>query len=139
MAEHDSDAIRRLLHAYGDAVLRRDADAWGSLWTDDGEWDLGDDRRVAGRGGIVDLWISLLDRYRHVVQLYLSSTAAIDGDVAEGRAYLIELNVPVEGARRIFAGYYDDSYRRTPDGWRFARRVLTRLYAGPADLSGQFF
>ena len=43
----DADGIRRLLHAYGDAVLARDAAAWGALWTDDAEWVLGPDRSVA--------------------------------------------------------------------------------------------
>ena len=60
-------------------------------------------------------------------------------DEAAGRAYLVELNVPVDGARRIMVGFYDDTYRRETEGWRFASRALTKLYAGPADLSGQFF
>lgn len=38
MIERDDDAVRRLLYAYGDAVLARDAAAWGGLWTDDAVW-----------------------------------------------------------------------------------------------------
>ena len=34
------------------------------------------------------------------------------------------------------AGHYDDTYRRTPDGWRFTSRQLTKYYAGPPDLTG---
>ena len=70
-----------------------------------------------------------------MVQLYLSSTATADGDEAVGRAYLVELNVPVEGDRFILVGWYDDGYRRTDDGWRFSKRELTKLYVGPSDLS----
>ena len=73
------------------------------------------------------------------MQLYLSSTATIDGDEASGRAYFVELNVPVDGDRRMLAAYYDDTYRRTADGWRFASRTLGRLYSGATDLSGTFF
>jgi uncharacterized protein (TIGR02246 family) len=139
MSERDADAIRRLLHAYGDAVLARDATAWGDTWTEDGRWELGPGRVIEGRAAIVEHWRTSMANYRHVVQVYLSSTATIDGDAAEGRAYLIELNVPVDGDRRILVGWYEDTYRRIDDGWRFAGRSLTRLYAGAPDLSGQFF
>ncbi|MET0323731.1 MAG: nuclear transport factor 2 family protein [Ilumatobacteraceae bacterium] len=139
MFDRDSDAVRRLLYAYGDAVLARDARAWGALWTDDAVWEIGPDRRVEGRDAIVGLWRTAMADYRHVVQLYTSSTATIDGDEAVGRAHLVELNVPVEGDRRTLVGWYDDDYRRTAEGWRFSRRALHRLYAGAADLSGQFF
>jgi hypothetical protein len=134
----DTDAIRRLLHAYADAVLTRDDTDWGNLWTDDGRWELGPNRVIEGRVEIVAHWVTSLDAYQHVVQLYLSNTVTADGDDATGRAYLIELNVPVSGPRRMFVGWYDDSYRRTVDGWRFSRRALTRLYSGPTDLSGDF-
>jgi uncharacterized protein (TIGR02246 family) len=139
MSDRDGDAIRRLLHAYGDAVLARDAQAWGDTWTEDGRWELGPGRIIEGRTAIVEHWQASMANYHHVVQLYLSSTATIDGDVAEGRAHLVELNDPVDGDRRILVGWYDDTYRRSDDRWRFARRALTRLYAGAPDLSGQFF
>jgi uncharacterized protein (TIGR02246 family) len=139
MDDHDPDAIRRLLYAYADAVLDRDAAAWGALWTEDAVWELGPGRVLEGRATIVDHWRTSLAGYRQVVQLYLSSTATIDGDVAAGRAYLVELNVPNEGDRRVQVAWYDDSYRRATEGWQFSRRSLTRLYAGAADLTGQFF
>ena len=97
---------------------------------DDGRWELGPNRVIEGRGEIVAHWRTSLDAYQHVVQLYLSNTVTVDGDDAAGRAYLIELNVPVSGPRRMFVGWYDDGYRRTADGWRFTRRALTRLYSG---------
>ena len=134
----DTDAIRRLLHAYADAVLVRDDAAWGALWIDDGRWELGPNRVIEGREEILAHWRTSLAAYQHVVQLYLSNTVTVDGEDAAGRAYLIELNVPADGPRRVFVGWYDDDYRRTADGWRFSRRALTRLYAGPPDLSGDF-
>ncbi len=102
-------------------------------------WELGAGRVIEGRAAIVDHWRTSIANYRHVVQLYLSSTATIDGDAATGRAYLVELNVPVDGDRRVLAALYDDTYRRTAGGWLFSSRSLTRLYAGAPDLSGQFF
>ena len=101
MNARDADAIRRLLHAYGDAVLAHDEAAWGALWTEDAVWELGPDRTIEGRATIVDHWRTSIANYRHVVQLYLSSTATVDGDDATGRAYFVELNVPVDGDRRV--------------------------------------
>ena len=139
MIERDDDAVRRLLYAYGDAVLARDAAAWGGLWTDDAVWALGPDRLIEGRDAIVEHWSASMAAYQHVVQLYTSNTATFDGDGAVGRAFLVELNVPVRGDRRMLVGWYDDAYRRTVEGWRFSRRALSRLYSGAPDLSGQFF
>ena len=65
--------------------------------------------------------------------------ADVDGDDAEGRAYLVELNVTADGERVVLVGWYDDSYRRTPNGWRYASRSLQQLYRGAPDLSGTFF
>ena len=87
--------------------------AWGELWTGDATWELGPGRVVEGRDAIVDHWRAAMADYRHVVQLYLSSTATFDGDEAAGRAYLVELNVPIEGDRRVLVGWYEDAYRRT--------------------------
>ena len=129
---------KRLDHL-GRLLLARDATAWGDLWTADGVWELGPGREIAGREAIVEHWRTSIANYHHVVQLYLSSTATIDGDAASGRAYLVELNVPVDSDRRVLVGWYDDTYRHTADGWRFSARSLTRLYVGAADLSGQFF
>ena len=71
---------------------------------------------------------------RPVVQLYLACTYDVDGDTATGRCELQELNVVADGSRAMLAGHYHDEYRRTPDGWRFTSRRLTKYYQGPADL-----
>ena len=101
MSERDADSITRLQHAYADAVLASDEAWWGSLWTEDARWELGPDRVIDGRAAIVEHWRGSIATYRRVVQLYLSSTATIDGDEASGRAYFVELNVPVDGERRM--------------------------------------
>ncbi len=40
--------------------------------------------------------------------------------------------------RKILAGYYRDTYRRTPAGWRFTSRELVQHYNGAPDLSAPF-
>jgi uncharacterized protein (TIGR02246 family) len=132
----DEAAITALLHEYADAALAVDGARWSSLWTEECLWVLGPDRVLRGRNAVLEAWRASISKYSTVVQLYLSSYAIVDGDAATGRAYLQEVSETMEGARLIMAGYYDDAYSRTPDGWRFTQRKLTKLYFGPPDLSG---
>jgi uncharacterized protein (TIGR02246 family) len=139
MTMGDESALRALSLEYADAVRAGDVERWADTWTDDARWVLGPDRDVVGREAIADLWSSSIAKYARVVQLYLSAVYDIGGDVATGRCQLIELNVVADGSRKLLAGHYDDSYRRTPQGWKYTSRRLTRYYAGPPDLSGVFW
>jgi uncharacterized protein (TIGR02246 family) len=123
---------------YADAVRARDAERWAATWTEDARWVLGPGRDVVGRDAIVEMWRTSMAKYAVVVQLYLASTFAIDGDTASGRCEFQELNVVGDGSRHVLAGHYDDTYRRTSTGWRFTSRQLTKYYAGPPDLMGRF-
>jgi uncharacterized protein (TIGR02246 family) len=138
MAVSDESALRALLLEYADAVRANDAERWAATWTDDARWILGPGRDVEGRQAIVDMWSASIARYARVVQLYLTSVFDIDGDAASGRCQLVELNVVADGSRSMLAGIYDDTYRRTAEGWRFASRRLTRYYTGAPDLTGVF-
>ncbi|HTN81351.1 MAG TPA: nuclear transport factor 2 family protein [Acidimicrobiales bacterium] len=138
MARSDDSALTALLFEYADAVRARDRARWADTWTDDAQWSLGPGREVVGRDAIVELWMSSLAKYAVVSQLYLAASFDVDRDRASGRCEFLELNVVADGSRAILAGSYADTYRRTPDGWRFASRVLTKHYAGPPDLSGMF-
>ena len=139
MARTDDAALLALTLEYGDTVRSRDIERWAATWTADGRWVLGADRDVVGRDAIVEMWSHSIEKYATVVQLYLACTYDIDGDTASGRCELQELNIKGDGGRHVMAGHYDDTYRRTPDGWRFASRRLTKYYAGPPDLMGEFF
>lgn len=62
----------------------------------------------------------------------------VDADTATGVSYLTVYNSTAEpdatGQRPVAppatVGEYADSFRRTPDGWRFQSRVLTRVFRG---------
>ncbi|MCB0982941.1 MAG: nuclear transport factor 2 family protein [Ilumatobacteraceae bacterium] len=141
MAMTDHDALVALNHAYGDAVrlgVVDGADAWAATWTDDGVWVL-PGRHVEGREAILAAWRTALGKYHRVIQLYLAPAFDVQGDRASGRVPLVELVDEGDGRRSMMAGHYDDGYRRTGLGWKFASRVLTITYRGPADLSGLFF
>ena len=134
MAQSDEAALVALSLEYADAVRARDAERWAATWTEDARWVLGEGRDVVGRDAIVALWTTSIAKYAEVLQLYLACTYDVDGDTATGRCELQELNVVADGSRAMLAGHYRDEYRRTPDGWRFTSRRLTKYYQGPADL-----
>jgi uncharacterized protein (TIGR02246 family) len=138
MATSDESALRALSLEYADAVRANDAARWAATWTDDARWVLGPGRDVVGRQAIVDMWSTSIAKYARVVQLYLTSVFDIDGDVASGRCQLVELNIVADGSRTMMAGHYDDTYRRSAEGWRFASRQLTKYYSGAPDLLGVF-
>jgi ketosteroid isomerase-like protein len=139
MARSDESALTALSLEYADAVRMRDVERWAATWAEDGRWVLGEGRDVVGLDAIVEMWSTSVAKYSLVVQLYLACSYDVDGDSATGRCEFQELNVVGDGSRRVLAGHYDDTYRRTADGWRFTSRRLTRYYQGAPDLTGRFF
>lgn len=151
MTMSDESALVALAHEYADAVRHRDAERWAATWVADGRWVLGPGRDVSGRDAIVEMWSDSIAKYAVVTQMYTSCTFNIDSNIdssigsnidintASGRCQLFELNVVADdGSRQVMAGHYDDTYRRTPEGWRYNSRQLTKYYSGPPDLTGIF-
>jgi hypothetical protein len=110
---------------------------WASTWLEDARWEL-PGRSVHGRDDIVALWRTSMNKNHRVVQIYNSAVFDVEGDDATGRVQLVELVSVADGSKTVLAGHYDDTYRRTPDGWKFASRALTIYYRGAPDLSGTF-
>jgi len=133
-------AITDLTHRYADAVVRRDAEQWGSTWASDAVWELGKGRRVEGRKAILELWNSAMDGFSAVVQNVVNSTATLDEEAGtgSGRCYIMESMVRADGTRGILLAYYDDLYTRVDGTWLFASRELIVQYGGPPDLSAPF-
>jgi hypothetical protein len=60
---------------------------------------------------------------RHIHTNFLLTPTA---DGATGRVYLNEMNVLVKPPVITSSGIYDDTLVRTPDGWRFKKRIITQ-------------
>jgi ketosteroid isomerase-like protein len=137
----DDLAIRRLVHRYADAVVRRDAAAWASCWAERSSWDLGRGRNPDGKEQIVALWRQAMGGMAAVVQMVHNGAADAtdEPDRATGRWYIDERYRRADGTDGILLAHYDDEYVREADGeWRFARRALVAHYSGPPDLSADF-
>ncbi len=135
----DREQLFDLVHRYSDAVTRYDAVQWTATWAPDATWDLGKGRAFAGLEEIVSFWHTAMAGLHIVVQMVHNGTVSVTGaDTATGRWYVSENLERSSGERGILLAWYDDSYVRIDNQWRFARRALTRLYGGAPDLSAGF-
>lgn len=122
----DQLAIRALHDSYADAVFRRDAADWGSLWADDAVWDLMG-TGVEGKAAIVAMWTGAMSTFGFVG--FFSQVAAIevDGDTATGRIYTNEVLEDLEGNLRRTVGRYEDRYVRNGQNWLYQSRSFAVL------------
>lgn len=145
---NDEAAILALANRYTDAVNNRDWDRYRACWTDDAVWDLGapvNQRKdgieaimaeVRRAVGAMDLFVQM----NHAV-----TVLAVDGDTARARATLNEIGRVKPENRELLGGaeglfilaIYTDEVRRTPDGWRYARRTYQVPYFDPSAPKGQ--
>jgi hypothetical protein len=129
----DRLAIRSLVDAYGDAVLRRDPVAWGETWAEDGYWELAG-FEARGRAAIVALWVELIANYPFVVQFYSGAGLQLGETEGTGAWNLLEITQANDGAPATpMVSTYRDRYVKDAAGiWRFAERRWTLRYPLPA-------
>jgi hypothetical protein len=131
------EAIRDLPVRYCDCVWRDDGVALAALFADNGSFTfhIGDvERSLRGRATIEAFFLKALDMrprpyiHNHVVEL-------TGEGFASGRCYL-DLRSGKHDMGWLGAGYYDDEYVRTMDGWKFQSRRFhaVRMDELPANL-----
>ena len=118
-------AIQKLLADYNHAIDFGDADAFASMFVEDGVLDTGHGP-TEGRAALKEFagaLPSMVSGLRHLI-----SNVSIDGDgdAATARAYLQGwLTAGGAGeARLIISGVYNDTLRREDGQWRFVTRTL---------------
>jgi hypothetical protein len=138
----DTEALRALSTAYAAAVDARDGEAFAALFTDSGELVVpdgpgaGDPQPTVHRAGRDELRLvpEGLRPYARTFHLLSDHSFSFSGDRATGdvRGVAHHVTAATRGKRaRDRAGTdtvwfvrYRDDYVRTPEGWRFERRVL---------------
>lgn len=124
----DEQEIRNLVASYADAVCRRDQNDWSATWAEDGLWQLPGAPETKGRDNIVQLWLGAMAGFPFVAQLIQNGTVEVAGDTGTGRWYITEILKFADGKGMFNIGVYQDRYKRTPDGWKFAERHYAVLY-----------
>lgn len=135
--------IRDLVARFSDAVNRRDFDAFGDLFADDGVWELGEPfpRRAAGRDNIVSMFRSLSEPWPFFFQMTHTGVIDVgqDGQSATARWEVQEIARSEDGSQSYdnVAIYYDRLVRTGGGSWRFAERRYRYVWFSDADLGGR--
>jgi ketosteroid isomerase-like protein len=127
---HDRAMISELLLRFARALDERDWEGYAALYADDGVLQLpwGPPRP---KGILADDTEANLGRFAATQHISSNHQIAIDGDSATSRSYLQAVHVidpESEDGLWTVGGWYDCAYRRTPDGWRFARVALIPVW-----------
>ena len=144
----DEAAIVALANRYTDAVNNRDWVRYRACWTDDAVWDLGAPVNQKKEG--VEAIMAEVQRAVGAMDLFVQMNHAVavlsvDGDRASARATLNEIGHVKPENRDLLGGaagmfilaIYTDDLRRTPEGWRYARRTYQVPYFDPTEPKGQ--
>lgn len=138
-ATSDVLAIRDLTARFTDAVNRRDPEALGRLFTEDGEWVVPGVPTSVGPAAAADQIRGLLSTFTYLVQLLHSGHVQVDGDTASATWYLTESASDGADATFGFTGVYRDEVRRTEAGWRFSRREFSFLHREKRAAAGKWY
>jgi len=136
--------VARLAHF---ADLAEDLTEYYSLWTEDGAFDLREAigwkpgqkslaKKVSGRAELQKdrNWLRSIGFQGPGTDVWhVNTTLSVsvhDDDTAEADSYFVLVNgrQPV-GVLRV--GHYHDTFRRTPEGWKLAYRIVTPNSSGP--------
>ncbi|MDW3218149.1 MAG: nuclear transport factor 2 family protein [Acidimicrobiales bacterium] len=130
----DIEAIRQLKARYFRLMDQKQWDAWRDVFVEDVEIltpdDTGDPTPIVGRDAFVDGLVPMIDAVPTVHHGHMSEIA-VDGDSATG-VWAMEDNLwwpPESGLGHMWGtGWYEETYRRCPDGaWRIATMHLRRI------------
>jgi ketosteroid isomerase-like protein len=130
----DRVEIEALRGEFTDAVMMRDYDRLASLFTEDGTVRMPHINSAATSRDEIRAGVERMqDVWDYFVQNTHPGMIELDGDTAFGRTYISELMHGRPGSHLNYAIYHD-SYRRTPDGWKFSERVYEIRYLDSSPL-----
>jgi 3-phenylpropionate/cinnamic acid dioxygenase small subunit len=121
----DHFAIHNVLFRYAHALDDRDSPLLRTCFTEDAVCEVG--TTLTGIDSIVAFAEGVLSGFDVTQHLIANPRCMIDGDRAESvcdlQAQHISRGAPA-GERYVIGGRYEDSFERTPEGWRIAHRRL---------------
>jgi len=126
-------AVSQLNARYCDAVMRRDSDAWRSLWHRKSRWFfLGE--WLEGQDAVVARWEEAMSGFPVVYHQINSEIIDATNDEASSRVYIDEEIVTADGDSLRFIGVYNDHCVKEDNNWLYLTRRFDLIYQGPGAL-----
>lgn len=122
--------IEHLVADYCYFIDRRERLGFLGLWTADAHYDFPDGHGAFdGATGVAAAYEAITTTWRRT--FHWTTNLRIDfadADGAQGRADALVLLERPDRSVSLLAATYEDSYRRTPTGWRVSARKVTRWF-----------
>jgi hypothetical protein len=128
--------IHDLILAYATAVDERDWETFEALWVPDAQIDYTSAGGISGKPAVVTAWLrEAMAMYAMTQHSVSTHVVRLNGDEAWGRANVWTRQAAEADGEHLFldvGGWYEDTYLRTEDGWRFSSRTEhTMWFDGP--------
>jgi hypothetical protein len=138
----DEAMIRNVIARYADIATRADYESFHSLWTDDGEFIIGQapkGHHATGPADTVALFRELRAGKTFFVQFALPGVIDLDGDEATTRTFIHEsAQGPDETYYRCHCIAFD-RLQRSGENWLFRSRSFQYLWLDTGPFSGNGF
>ncbi len=128
MSEQDRQDIGDALLRYATGIDRRDWPLFRSIFTEDCEVDYGEIGAWKGAEAVTDFMQQAHALAGHTMHRLTNQVIDVDGDSAQARTYVDALIMLGDNSSGVnAAGFYDDEFVRTAQGWQIARRRFTQV------------
>jgi len=129
---HIADALLR----YATGIDRRDWTLFRSIFTDDCELDYGEIGAWKGADAVTEFMQQAHALAGHTMHRLTNQVITVDGDSAQARTYVDALIMLADNNSGVnAAGFYDDEFVRTEQGWQIARRRFTQVRVAPVGVT----
>lgn len=125
----DEEMVVQLVHRHAQLTDDGDVEARVALYTDDGEVIGIDQVPHRGREAVRAAFQALTSPDRTGKHITSNTIVDVNGDEAVATTDFAFFRVTADGVAPLAIGRYHDSFRRTPEGWRFTRREIQPISA----------
>ncbi len=124
----DREDIADVLLRYATGIDRRDWLLFRTVFTDDCELNYGEIGAWKGADAVTEFMQQAHALAGHTMHRLTNQVITVDGDAAQARTYVDALIMLADNNSGVnAAGFYDDEFVRTEQGWRIARRRFTQV------------
>jgi 3-phenylpropionate/cinnamic acid dioxygenase small subunit len=132
----DRQDISGVLLRYATGIDRRDWTLFHTIFTEDCELDYGEIGTWKGADAVTEFMRQAHELAGHTMHRLTNQVITVDGDSAQARTYVDALIMLADNNSGVnAAGFYDDDFVRTEQGWQIARRRFTQVRVAPVGVT----